>query len=121
MSRFTPCELKAMASESDMGTPLRIIFLVKGGWQEGRSSPLFHRDRPTRPRMTGDWFLMSVGVWRAGMTPGTTNLTSLSREFVAPQLGERVELKVGWPTVKVPFVMVWGCRVFLSLFFYCVT
>ena len=25
-----------------------------------------------------------------------------------PSLGERVELKVGWPTVKVPFVMVWG-------------
>ena len=41
-SRFTPCELKAMASECDMGTPLRIIFLVKGGWQEGRSSPLFY-------------------------------------------------------------------------------
>ena len=34
-----------------------------------------------------------------------------------PSLGERVELKVGWPTVKVPFVMVWGFECsFLSFF-----
>jgi hypothetical protein len=37
VSRFTPCELKAMASESDMGCPLRIIVLVKGYRQGGRS------------------------------------------------------------------------------------
>ena len=28
----------------------------------------------------------------------------------SPSLRERVELKVGWPTVKVPFVMVWGFK-----------
>ena len=26
----------------------------------------------------------------------------------SPSLSERVELKVGWPTVKVPYIMVWG-------------
>ena len=45
------------------------------------------------------------------------SFVQLQREFVAPQLGERVELKVGWPTVKVPFVMVWGFECsFLSIF-----
>ena len=37
MSRFTPCELKAMASVGDMGCPLRIIVLVEGYEQGGRS------------------------------------------------------------------------------------
>ena len=37
MSRFSLCELKAMASESDMGYPLRITVLVEGYEQWGRS------------------------------------------------------------------------------------
>ena len=44
-------------------------------------------------------------------------LKSSYRGVGLPQLGERVELKVGWPTVKVPFVMVWGFKCsFLSFF-----
>ena len=47
MSRFAPCELKAMASESDMGCPLRIIVLV-GGYEQGGRSP----KHP--PKLSGD-------------------------------------------------------------------
>jgi len=75
-----------------------------------------HESRPTRPRMTGEWFLMSV--WCGGrIRQEPPSFEWLQREFIAPQLGERVELKVGWPTVKVPFVMVWGFECsFLSFF-----
>ena len=49
--------------------------------------------------MTGDWFLMSVLVWRA-MSPGTTLFSR--------------EIKVGWPTVKVLYNMSVGVRVLSS-------
>ena len=75
------------------------------------------RSRPTRPRMTGEWFLMSV--WCGGrIRQEPPSFEWLQREFIAPQLGERVELKVGWPTVKVPFVMVWGFKCSFLSFFY---
>ena len=32
-------------------------------------------------------------------------------------MGEGVDLKDGWPTVKVPYIMVWGVCDPLSLFF----
>ena len=44
MSRFSLCELKAMASESDIGCPLRIIVLVEG-YGRGDAAP------SERPRM----------------------------------------------------------------------
>ena len=56
-------------------------------------------------------------VWRPLIRQEALRFVWLQREFIAPQLRERVELKVGWPTVKVPFVMVWGFECsFLSIF-----
>ena len=56
-------------------------------------------------------------VWRPLIRQEPLSFVWLQREFIAPQLRERVELKVGWPTVKVPFVMVWGFECsFLSFF-----
>ena len=56
-------------------------------------------------------------VWRPLIRQEPLSFVWLQREFIAPQLRERVELKVGWPTVKVPFVMVWGFECsFLSIF-----
>ena len=46
-------------------------------------------------------------VWRP-YTPGTFKFCTVAEGVCRPSLRERVELKVGWPTVKVPFVMVWG-------------
>ena len=71
MSRFTPCELKAMASECDMGFSQRIIFLVWGEWQGDAarhcSTEQTNKAQNDR-RVVPD---VGLGV-AAGNTPGTT-------------------------------------------------
>ena len=95
-----------------MGCPLRIIVLVKGYWQGGRSpirkaqndvrlaSNVGHRVTPGIVRCQ-----LSFDSYRGSSSP----LIEIGLWWFSPiSIGERVELKDGWPTVKVPFVMVWG-------------
>ena len=89
-----------------MGTPLRIIFLVKGGWQEGRSSPLFYGADQQGPEYLRN--RVDVGLVRSSRRKKTPPLKVQLQRGWSPSLRERVELKVGWPTVKVPYIMVWG-------------
>ena len=95
-----------MASVSDMGCAPRIIFLV-GGY--GKRDAARHCSAEQTNKAQNDRRLVpNVGlVWRP-YTPGTTKFCMVTEGVHRPSLGERVELKVGWPTVKVPFVMVWG-------------
>ena len=92
-----------------------------GVWQEGRSSPLLSvMGVPMRVDQKGPEYLrnrVDVGLVRSSRRKKLHLLKSSYRGVGLPQLGERVELKVGWPTVKVPFVMVWGFECsFLSIF-----
>ena len=104
-----------MASVSDMGCAPRIIFLV-GGY--GKRDAARHCSAEQTNKAQNDRRLVpNVGlVWRP-YTPGTFKFCTVAEGVCRPSLRERVELKVGWPTVKVPFVMVWGFECsFLSIF-----
>ena len=63
-----------------------------GVWREGRSSG---DDAPSRLRMTGDWFLMSVLAWRPKYARNHLSFPQRDRS-----------IKVGWPTVKVLYISV---------------
>jgi len=75
-------------------------------------------------------YISGSGVWQGGRSPSPMGMAqcetqrpritvlTVSRGSSSPLvLRERVELKDGWPTVKVPYIMVWGYKCsFLSFF-----
>jgi len=113
--------MKAMASVGIMGCSRRIIFLV---WEHGKGGR-----SPIRKAQNA----LSDYCWRAMYSLGNGDSRKVNQEMERGHLTkfwqlpwgsssplalrERVELKDGWPTVKVPYIMVWGYKCsFLSLF-----